>query len=132
MARKVKEKITALDAQVAAGYSVPIRVTDYQHITFTHSGITASNQVIKLQGAIGSTAPTFSSAAILDNEWGYIESIDLNSQSSAIAGATGVTLNGVGVTQCSAQVDGIDWISFHVSTGSAGSATTKVTAYSNQ
>lgn len=130
MSRYVKPKSTALDAVVGADFSEAIRVTDFQHIVFSYSGITASNQLTKLQGAIGSVAPTFSSAKILDNEWDYVDSIDLQT-GTAIDGDTGVTQSGVDVQQFSANVDGLDWISFHNVSGTTGTVTVKVAAYSN-
>ena len=130
MANQVKEKVTVLDAQVAAGYSSAIRVTDFQHITFSVSGVTSSNQVVKVQTAIGSTAPTFSTAAILDNEWEYTETLPLIS-TTAVAGGEGITLSGVGVTQHSVNTDYVDWVSFQVVSGSAGSATVKLVGHSS-
>lgn len=126
------KRITALDAVTDADtYSSAIDVADFQHIVFSHATIALSDQVVKLQGAIGATAPTFSSAKAVDNEWDYVDSIDYQDASS-IDGDTGVTFAGADVRQFVANVEGLDWISFHVSTGTAGALTTKVTAYSNE
>lgn len=135
--RRTIKRVTALDAQTAAGYSSAINVSDYQHITFAHAGAASSDQVIKLQGAIGiqgangTTPPTFSSAQAVGNAWDYIDSIDLEDAAS-IDGDTGVTFAGADVRQFSANVDGLDWISFQVVSGSAGAITTTVSCYSNE
>jgi len=130
MSKRSIKRVQALNANAATGYSVAINVSDFQHITFAHETIAASDHVVKLQGAIGLTAPTFSSAKAVGNGWDYIDSIDLQT-GTAIDGDTGVTFAGADVRQFSANVDGLDWISFHVSTRTAGALTTEVVAYSN-
>jgi len=134
MGKSKPKRVNVFDAKAATGYSSAILVADYDYIVFTHSTIAASDHVVKLQGGSSTTTeemtpPTFSSAKAVDNEWDYLESHDLQDTSSAIAGDTGVTFAGADVRRFTANTEGVDYISFHVSTYSAGALDTNVTAY---
>ena len=134
--RRLIKRLTVFDAQTAPAYSVAIDVSDYEEIQFVHSTIASSDQVVKLQGAVAlsdttpAKPPTFSSAKAVDNEWDYVESFDLQDTTSAITGDTGVTFAGADVRQFTANVAALDYISFHVTTGTAGALNTKVALYS--
>lgn len=129
---RAKKRNLIFDAVTSPTVSSAIDVSLFNSITVAHSTIAASNQVVKVQGAIANpdikTPPAFGSAKAVGNEWDYIESHDLNDTSSAITGDTGVTFAGADVRQFAVNTEAIDWLSFQITTGTAGALTTKLLA----
>ena len=128
---RTTKRVTAFDAVTTPQVSAnAISVADFKHIIVAYSTAASSNQVVKIQGAIGVDAPDFSSAKAVGNEWDYVESVDFQDKSSVI-GDTGVTFAGADVRQFVVNVEALDWLSFEVTTGSAGALSAKVSCYTN-
>jgi hypothetical protein len=129
------KRITALAAQTAAGYSDAISVSDYDAITISFSAAASSNQVVKIQGGIGTVsdspleAPDFTSAAAVGNEWAYKEIINQIDSTDVVIGSTGITFSAAGVSEYTLNTERLDWISIQVVSGSAGAVTARLLCY---
>ena len=132
MGKRYIKRLENLAAQSAVGVSVAINVSDFEHITFALAGSNTSVLTVKLQGSLGNTAPTFSTAKALGNEWDYVQAVNYE-DGSPLDGDTGIVFTADDVRQFAADVEGLDFISFEIPTAghTTGSVTPKVVCYSN-
>lgn len=126
----------AFSAKAANGVSIAIPCRDFRNCVLNLGTASSAAMTIKAQGAISSsatdyTAPDFSAAQTVTNNWGNVQMIDLNN-GSPIDGTTGIVLTGTDVFKLyEINVNGLDFISFIVSGYSAGTATIEVQLTSN-
>jgi len=123
---------TILDAAEANATGKSVYVQNFRDINVSISTSDSANGTIKFYISLNEESPTFSSAAAVDNEYDTIEILDLQDQSSAIAGDTGVAFSGTDdVRNFSVNCDGGGWVTAKLSSRSAGKFTVKA-AISNQ
>lgn len=130
-ARTKLEGVIVLDAVNADGWSDPIDVRDYRQIVATVSTANSAQGVIKPAGAINPTSPTFTSAAAVDNEWGYLAFYNLDN-ANKFNGSTGAIYEGTdGVALLILNTEYISWLAFELDNYAAGNFTVKVSACDN-
>lgn len=111
-------------------------VTDFRNLMVTITGANSANLTVKAQGAkflgASTTAPDFSSAADVGNEWDYVSMVDHN-QETPITGDTGVIFGGAsdGVRQFVINVDLLDVVNFEISSYVAGDVTVSALVATN-
>ena len=89
---KINKFITIFDGAVADGVGVTMPVKDFDSVVIATSGVWGTTTILfKVQGAIGKSAPTFSTAQSVTNHWDYVQIVDLQDGAN-IPGDTGVTL----------------------------------------
>jgi len=127
--RNRRDRRVALDAVTDAGsYSVTYQVSDFKYIVLDMASIADSDQVVQVQGGMGDDyAPA--TAQGVDNNWSYLYITDLATK-TGYAGSVGATVSGAEYRKFSVDVDGMDYVSFHVSTGTAGAITVGISGYS--
>ncbi len=131
MSGRLVKRLENLTALGDGGISPAINVADYKIITFELIGASTSALTVKIQQAGGIDAPDFTAAASDSNPWDYLEAIDTE-DGSAIDGDTGVVFADDGVRRFTANISGLDWISFVVTSHTTGTVKPKVFAYSNE
>lgn len=120
-----------IDAKAATGFGNALLCTDANAVTFSVGTASSANLTLKVQGAVGETAPDFTAAASATNRWFYVDIAILNNAGVVTDGDTGVVFSGtdanVGVN---VNVDNLDFVCLHVSARSAGSVTAEASFYS--
>lgn len=120
-----------LDAKGATGTGKSIPVGDYRNISIVIASANSANLTVKIQASISETAPDFTSAAALDNEWSYIQIKGFPSDTD-VPGATGVAFAGADATTLyRVNVDDITYINATVTARSAGDVTVRIKATDN-
>jgi len=129
MTRGVSDTITVMTAKVAAGAGNKILVEDFRHITASIDLADSPNMTIKCVGSIANDAPDFEAAQSASNPYDFLQLIDLQDGNS-IDGDTGITVAGSADNRTvNVNTDGLKWISFRITTRSAGNATVKVKGF---
>ena len=127
--------VTLMDAKAADGIGESISVKPYKVVTVVITAAASPDLTLKMQTAMreaDGTAPDFSSAASLTNEWDNVEMIEIRDQSSIIKGQTGLAYTGTGSTRIYAvNVDRTDYLNAVISSYAAGTVTIKVYANTN-
>lgn len=114
---------TIMSAKAATGIGNTIYCSDFRNAIVTIATTGSANMTIKCQGAIGNTAPTFSSASSVTNPWDYVQMVDLQ-DGNFLAGDTGMVLTGTDdVRQFEVNINALDYINFNVTARAAGSVT---------
>ena len=132
MARITSESpIDILSAQGATGAGTAVNVQDFRHITVVVSSANTADLTVHAQGAIAATAPTWTSAAALANEWSYIGMYDYE-DATFKDGDTGIVFAGADDTAIyTINTDGLKWLNFRVSAWVAGDVTVRAYAFTN-
>lgn len=113
-----------------------ILVEDFRHCIISFNGSSDANMTVKFQGSIGDSttdnaAPDFSAAQAYNNQWDYIEVIDLE-DGSAIDGDTGVAQTGTNDHRMfEMNINGLRWINAIVTAWSAGATTIRVRLFND-
>lgn len=111
-----------------------VNVIDFRNVILaidTDGGGDAA-MTVKIQGSISDTCPDFSAAQSVDNQWDYIEAIDLQDGSS-IGGDTGFVVAGADDhVQYEVNVNLIKWINCIISGWSEGEVTVRVVCGDNK
>lgn len=123
-----RDTLTALGALNAI--TPAIGVSDYENVSFSLTGLDTSVCTVTVLGSLNKEAPTFSSAATLDNEYQTIVCQGYEDD-AAVEGDTGIPFAANGVKLFSASVSGLDWIAFKVTAYTSGNVTPKVSLHSN-
>lgn len=109
---------TLLSAQTANGVGTIYGTTDFRHMLAdiaTASLGVGGTLTVRFQGSIGSTPPSFGTAASVSNRWSYIELID-TSNGTIIDGTVGVTIAGANdLKKVELNVNGLDYVCAEVS-----------------
>jgi hypothetical protein len=125
-----KQQYTVLNAQAATGPGIKVFVNDFKTIlvSIAATGMGAGDTiVVKAQGSMEETAPTFSTAKSSTNKWDYVQMVDLQN-GSTIDGDTGVTFSDADdVQQFEVNTNGLVWFTLNVTTIS-DAVNTSVTA----
>lgn len=107
----------------------PVLVADFRHKQATISCVgfgAADTATIKCQGSNQEDIPDFDAAKTADNEWDYIQMIDLE-DSSTVDGDTGVAFaDSVDLRKFVINADGLKWITFNI-TAQSDTANTTIT-----
>ena len=122
---------TILDAKAATGIDYPMQVSDYNKFMLAFDSASSANMTVKFQGSLSEDMPDFAASQTKDNQWDYIDVIDLE-DGTPIDGDTGIVLSGTDNNlQLQANVDALEWICAIVTARSAGSITLKAAAYNH-
>lgn len=120
-----------LDAKAATGIGTPFQVADFNKFMLAFDSASSANLTVKFQGSLSEDMPDFSSAQAVDNQWDYIDVIDLE-DGTPIDGDTGIALSGTDDhRQLQANLDALEWICAVITARSAGSATLECVAYNH-
>lgn len=104
---------------------------DFTHAVFNLAFATSPTMTVKLAGAISESSPDFAATQSPSNAYDFIDMTDLQDGSS-IDGDTGVAVAGTAdVRQFEANINGIRWLSFLPTAGSAGTVTITARLFSN-
>ena len=132
--RQVINYPNVLDAKASTGASKVIFARDFRNAVVAVSAPVNSTFTIKFAGAIGDTAPDFTSAQSSTNIYDFLQVVDLQS-GSAIAGDTGVTIDNTGADvnnrMFEINTNAVDWICIIVSSYTDGSVTASITLTDN-
>lgn len=130
--KRTSQEYTIFSAQAATGTGKSIFVEDFRNASLSFGTATSANLTVKFQGSIQDTAPDFTAAQSVSNQWDYIEIVDLQS-GAAIDGDTGVAVAGTDDFRLfEANINGLKWINATVTARSAGSVTIKARLFDNQ
>jgi len=128
---------TILDGKNSTGAGTAALIADYRHkvLTVATDGMGSGDTItVKVQGSCSETAPDFDSAKSWDNEWDYIQVIDLE-DGSAIDGDTGISFaDSDDLRKFAINIDGLRWINVTVTNISDPTNTkvyAKVTLYND-
>lgn len=122
------ENISALGALNAI--TDPLRVSDFENVSFSLAGENTSVLTVTVYGAIGESKPDFTTAKALDNEYDTIDVVDYQ-DSASLNGDTGIAFTADDVRLLMANIDGLDWIAFKVTAYTSGDVTPKLSCYTN-
>ena len=132
--RRVLKDWTMLDAVTATTTAAALNVSDFKDVILSVGCSSSPNLQLKVQGAIGTDAPTFSSNSSRTNMWDFIEITDLE-DGAAIDGDTGVVFNSGDASALvrlfQVNTDLIDWISVQATAFVTGTITVKAGAGTN-
>jgi len=119
--------LMSAQATTGIGSIQPFRVKDYDKLTVCIATSGTATLTVRCKGALGETAPTFTSAASATNPWGALQMIDLD-DGSPVNGSTGVVVSGTDIVKLyEVNTNTIDWLAFDVVSRSAGSVTITIT-----
>ncbi len=119
---------TVLDAKAATGVGVTIPVRDFRNCVIAIGTASSANLTVKCKGAVALansdyTAPDFSAAQTVANNWSYVQMVDLN-DGTPVTGSTGFVAAGTDAFKLyEVNVNGLDFITLDVTARSAGSVT---------
>jgi len=120
-----------MSAKATTGVGNTIPCSDFRNAIVTIASASSASLTIKCQGAMGNSAPTFSSASSASNPWDYVQMIDLQ-DGSAINGDTGIVFSGTDdVRQFEVNTNALDYLNFSITARSAGSVTVTVVVTDN-
>lgn len=127
-------KANFLNAKAATGASNTIYCADFRNATVSVSAPLNTSLTIKVVGAIGDTAPDFSSAQSTTNVYDFIEVVDLQ-DGYAIDGDTGITIdNTTAAVNCrmfEVNTNALDWFAVVVTSYTDGSVSASTTLTDN-
>lgn len=127
-------KANFLNAKAATGASNAIDAKDFRNAVVAISAPANSSLTIKFVGAIGETAPDFTTAQSETNQYDFIEVVDLQ-DGAAIDGDTGITLdNTTAAVNCrlfEINTNCLDWTGIIVTAYTDGSVSASITLTSN-
>jgi len=130
--RQYAGEMIIMDAQAITGIGTPYSVPDFMNLLLTLSSASNANFTIKFQGSMSDTVPNFAAARSNTNRWDYIQVKDYQN-GAAIDGDTGIAFAGTDdVRILEANVNGLKWICAEITARSAGSASLRLQAFSNQ
>jgi len=130
--KRTSQEYTILNAKATTGTGISIFIQDFRNAVLSFGTATSANLTVKFQGSIQDTAPDFSAAQSVSNQWDYIEVVDLQS-GAAIDGDTGVAVAGTDDFRIfEANINGLKWLNATVTARSAGSVTIKARLFDNQ
>lgn len=136
MANQSRYKLvhTFLSGATANGWGTEFDVTAYRHLFVVVSTASNAAGTVKIAGSFLSPSEVnFASSAAVGNEWDFVGSWNLNSQSAVIAGDTGIVYSGTdSVEQVEVSTDGFNTLNVNLSNRSAGAFTVKLFAVTNQ
>lgn len=125
------KEYTILDAAAATSTGKAVDIQDFKHAVFsfaTDGGADAA-LTVKFQGSIADDCPDFSAAQAVDNQWDYIEVVDLE-DGTAIDGDTGVAVaTADDYRLLEANINGLKWICATVTARTEGEVTVKVRTF---
>jgi hypothetical protein len=122
---------TFIDAGAAEDVGTSTIVAQYDKITFSLDADVDSTLTVKFQGSISETAPDFTDAQASDNQWDYIEVVDLE-DGTAIDGDTGVAITGAQDHRLfQANVDGLVHVNAIITAHTGGAVTVKGVAFNH-
>jgi|TARA_R100000501_G_C2600594_1_gene97776 hypothetical protein len=127
------ENFVFLDAQGATGAGTALNVSKFRYIVVevaTDGGGTA-DLTLQCQGALGTTAPTWTAAQALDNMWDYIALADYNDATFEVGDTGFVVAAADDYRIFEVNVNGLEWVNFRVTAWAAGSVTVRGKAFSN-
>jgi len=114
-----------------AGPSDPMLVTDFRHVVLAVAGANSPDLTVQVKGAITDDKPDFSSAADADNPWDYVQTINLNDESSN-SGDGGISFSGTAaVEQLEINKNLLTWVAVEVTSHTNGNATVVAKATGN-
>ncbi len=114
-----------------ANFVDPINVLDFRHmiVAISSDGGGTATATIKCVGSINETVPDFAAARSVANNFEFIQMIDKQDGGTGLAGDTGVVFAGAdNYLQYEINVNGLKWLSFLPTAGSAGQFTIKLMA----
>ena len=121
-----------MDAKAITGIGTPYSVPDFMNLLLTLSSASSANFTIKFQGSMSDTVPNFAAARSNTNRWDYIQVKDYQNNTT-IDGDTGITFAGTDdVRIVEANTNGLKWLCAEITAISAGSASLRLQAFSNQ
>lgn len=125
---------TIFTAQGAdATSAVVVNVVDFKNIQLSLTSTGNANLTVKIKGSTQKTAPDFTSAAAVGNQWDYVAFYNYNGVGGLIAGATGYQFAGVDAfPNLLVNVDGINWLTCEVDNWVAGSVNVNTSSMTNQ
>jgi hypothetical protein len=112
-----------------ANFVDPINVLDFRHmiVAISSDGGGTATATIKCVGSINETVPDFAAARSVANNFEFIQMIDKQDAGTGLAGDTGVVFAGAdNYQQYEINVNGLKWLSFLPTAGSAGQFTIKL------
>lgn len=116
---------------VVANFVEPINVIDFRHmiVAISSDGGGTATATIKCVGSINETVPDFAAARSVANNFEFIQMIDKQDGGTGLPGDTGVVFAGAdNYLQYEINVNGLKWLSFLPTAGSAGQFTIKLMA----
>ncbi len=129
--RRYSDEFTIMTAKTATGIGNWMLVEDWRHITADIDFATSPTMTIKCVGSISDDAPTPTSAQSASNRYDFMEMIDLQSGSD-IDGDTGIAVAGSSDhRQVNINTDGLKWITFYITSYSAGNASVKAKGFAD-
>jgi len=115
----------------SAGPSDPMLVTDFRHVVLSVAGANSPDLTVQVKGAITDDKPDFSSAADADNPWDYVQTINLNDESSN-SGDDGISFSGTDAVELlEINKNLLTWVAVEVTSHTAGNATVTAKATGN-
>lgn len=126
MKRDVRQLVTITDAKAAngAGNSINVEYWRDKEISLDSAGSAA--MIVKFVGSYQDTAPTFTSAQSVNNQWDYVAVRD-REDNSVIEGDTGITLSAADDNRhFNVEANNLVWLSVIISSYTAGSVTIKL------
>ena len=126
-----------INEKKATGIGNVIMTKDFRHgvlaVTITGQDNVADEIVLKVQGSINETAPTFTSASTATNQWSYLQIRDLN-DASQYDGDVGVTWTNTNETRLfEVNTNGIQYLTCNITTytdaNTSASVSVNITLY---
>jgi hypothetical protein len=117
------DPVKLLDAKSGTGAGNPFYAADYRHISLSLFTTGNANFTLKIAGTMVGSIPDPTSSAAVDNHFGYIWLVNLDS-GSEIQGDTGITSSGTDLVEnYVVNTDYLTYIRPHITAHSAGDIT---------
>lgn len=122
-----------INAKAATGVGNTIDVRDFRNAVISLGTASSGSMTVKIYGAIGDTAPTFSSAASATNQWQTIDLAPLNAAGVITDGDTGLVWSGTDkVELVEVNTNALDFLVVVVTAYTAGTVTGSMTLTTNE
>ena len=128
MARATKSFGTIMNAKSTTGIGDFVDTRDFRSVLLQLSAVSGTSSTIKLQASLSDEPPDFSATQSSANHWDYIESYDLQSSVTPVAGDTGHTYTAVTPANSCLNImvntELAKWVCLNITAITAGSVTT--------
>lgn len=131
MKAKISPPIALMDGVTSATSGNAQLVEDFDDVVLSFDTEDSANLTIKVQGSMQEDQPDWDAAQAQDNQWEYLDAVDLEDRSS-INGDTGISLAGTDDNRMlEVNTNLVRWVNVIITSYTAGTVYVRLSAHSN-
>lgn len=120
---KILTAANAVKGAASNGNGTPMDVAAFRHLVLAIDTAGTATLTVNVQGSISETAPDFTAAASVSNQWSYIQVVDYLDR-SAVNGGGNIAASGSDIHRLfEVNTNGLKWLNVIVTAYTGGSVT---------